>query len=57
MVRAEMQAAAAYRAQLFLSMLAWVVPLAFLALWRGAAADGPIGGITAPQFSTRSRSG
>ena len=52
MVRAEMQAASAYRAQLLLSVLAWVVPLAFLALWRSAAANGPVGGITATQFST-----
>ena len=52
MVRAELQAASAYRAQLLLSVLEWVVPLAFLALWRGAAANGPIGGITATQFST-----
>ncbi len=52
MVRAELQAASAYRAQLVLSVLAWVVPLAFLALWRSAAADGPVGGITATQFST-----
>ena len=52
MVRAEMQAASTYRAQLVLSVLAWVVPLAFLTLWRSAAADGPVGGITATQFST-----
>jgi len=52
MVRAELQAASAYRAQLVLSVVAWVVPLAFLALWRSAAANGPVGGITATQFST-----
>ena len=52
MVRAEMQHAAAYRAQLIFGVVEWLVPLAFLALWRSAAAQGPVGGITATQFST-----
>jgi ABC-2 type transport system permease protein len=49
-LRAELAAAAAYRAQL--GLVSWVVPLAFLALWRGAAASGPVGGITVTQFGT-----
>lgn len=52
MVRVELSATVAYRAQALLWILAWLVPLAFLALWRSAAADGPVGGITAEQFST-----
>jgi ABC-type uncharacterized transport system permease subunit len=52
LVRAELQAASAYRAQLVLQAFAWVVPLAFLALWRGASSNGPVQGITSGQFAT-----
>ncbi|GIG41803.1 ABC-2 family transporter protein [Cellulomonas phragmiteti] len=52
LLRAEVQARSAYRAQILLGSLGWVVPLAFLALWRDAAADGPVGGITAAGFTT-----
>ena len=52
LVRAELSHAAAYRAQLLFGVVEWLVPLAFLALWRGAAAQGPVGGISATQFST-----
>lgn len=51
-LRAEVQARAAYRAQIAMSALGWVVPLAFMVLWRSAAADGPISGITKAQFTT-----
>lgn len=52
LLRVEAQAASAYRWEIVLSAFAWVVPLAFLALWSGAAADGPVEGITRSQFST-----
>jgi viologen exporter family transport system permease protein len=52
LLRAEIAAAAAYRGQLALSVAGWVVPLAFLALWSGAAAAGPVQGITQPQVAT-----
>lgn len=52
LLRAELQAAATYRAQLVLSFLSWTVPLAFLALWRNAASHAPVDGITVGQFST-----
>ncbi len=48
----EAQAASAYRWEIVLSAFAWIVPLAFLALWSGAAADGPVGGIDRTQFAT-----
>lgn len=51
LLRAELQAASAYRAQLVLGALAWVVPLAFMALWRGASSDAPVGGIAQGQFT------
>lgn len=51
-LRAEVQARAAYRAQIALGAFGWVVPLAFMVLWRGAAADGAISGITEAQFTT-----
>jgi ABC-2 type transport system permease protein len=51
LLRAELQAASAYRAQLVLSALAWVTPLAFMALWRGASATAPVNGITQGQFT------
>jgi ABC-2 type transport system permease protein len=51
LLRAELQAASAYRAQIVLSALAWVVPLAFMALWRGASATAPVNGITQGQFT------
>jgi ABC-2 type transport system permease protein len=44
-LRAELAAAAAYRLQLVLGVLGWVYPLAFLALWRGAAQGEPVAGI------------
>ena len=40
LLRAELQAAAAYRAQLILGIFGWVVPLAFMVLWTGAAGGG-----------------
>jgi ABC-2 type transport system permease protein len=52
LLRSELQAASSYRAQLVLGALAWVVPVAFMALWRGAAAGGDVAGITGPQFTT-----
>ncbi|MEI2774733.1 MAG: ABC-2 family transporter protein [Tetrasphaera sp.] len=52
LLRVEAQAASAYRWELVLSAFAWIVPLAFLALWSSAAADGPAGGITRTQFAT-----
>lgn len=52
LLRSELQAASSYRSQLVLGALGWVVPVAFMALWRGAAADGDVAGITGPQFTT-----
>lgn len=52
LLRTELQAASTYRAQLMLGALSWVVPVAFMALWRGAAGVGDIAGITGPQFTT-----
>ncbi len=52
LLRAELQAASQFRAQLMLGVLAWLVPLGFLALWRGAASAGPVQGISAGQFTT-----
>ena len=52
LLRAELQAASAYRAQLLLSVFSWVAPLAFLALWRNAASAEPVGGIEPGQFTT-----
>ncbi|MFD6091125.1 ABC transporter permease [Oerskovia sp. NPDC060338] len=51
-LRTEVQARAAYRAQIAMGAFGWVVPLAFMVLWRGAAADGAISGITEAQFTT-----
>lgn len=50
--RVELQARSTYRAQIVLGALGWVVPLAFMALWRGAAADNPVDGIDQAQFTT-----
>lgn len=52
LLRGEMMATSGYRANLIISMIGWVVPFVMLALWRGAAADGPIESITAGQFTT-----
>ena len=52
LLRSELQAAATYRSQLILGALAWVVPVAFMALWRGAAGGGDVAGIDGPQFTT-----
>ena len=52
LVRVELQAAATYRGQLLLGLFALLVPIAFMALWRGAAAGGSVDGITAGQFTT-----
>lgn len=52
LIGAEVQAASAYRAQLLVGVFGWVVPLAFMALWRGAAGDGAIEGTTSAQFAT-----
>ena len=52
LLRSELQAASAYRSQLVLGALSWVVPVAFMALWRGAAAGGDVAGITGAQFTT-----
>ena len=51
LVRGEVIATSGYRANLVVSMIGWVVPFVMLALWRGAAADGPIEGITQGQFT------
>ncbi len=51
LVKGEVMATAGYRANLIVSMIGWVVPFVMLALWRGAAADGPVEGITADQFT------
>lgn len=52
LLRTEIQAATTYRSQLVLGALGWVVPVAFMALWRGAAGGDAVAGITAPQFTT-----
>ncbi len=52
LLRTELQAASSYRAQLALGALAWVVPVAFMALWRGAAGTEGVDGISAAQFTT-----
>ena len=52
LLSSELAAAATYRAQLLVGALGWVVPLAMLALWRGAGGDEPIEGITAGQLTT-----
>lgn len=52
MLRAEIQARAAYRAQIAIGAFGWVVPLAFMALWRGAADGKALEGITQAQFTT-----
>lgn len=52
LLRAELAASAAYRAQLVVGLFGWVVPFVMIALWRGAAGDGTIEGITGAQFST-----
>lgn len=52
LLRAEIQAATTYRSQLILGALGWVVPVAFMALWRGAAGDDDVAGIVAAQFTT-----
>lgn len=52
LLRSEVQAAASYRSQLVLGALGWVVPVAFMALWKGAAGAGDVAGITAAQFTT-----
>lgn len=51
LLRAELQAASAYRAQLALGALAWITPLAFMALWRGASSAAPVNGIAQGQFT------
>jgi ABC-type uncharacterized transport system permease subunit len=38
----EATATAAFRAQMFVSLFGWVVPFAFMALWKVAAADSPV---------------
>lgn len=52
LMRAELQAGAAYRAQLVLGIFGWVVPLAFMVLWRGAAETSDVSRITPGQFTT-----
>ena len=52
LLRAELQAAAAYRAQLILGIFGWVVPLAFMVLWTGAAGREGVQQIGAGQFTT-----
>lgn len=52
MLGVEVQAMSAYRAQLFLGVFGWVVPFAFMALWRSAAGSSPVAGITGAQFTT-----
>ncbi|PFG36888.1 ABC-type uncharacterized transport system permease subunit [Flavimobilis soli] len=52
LLRTEVQARAAYRAQIMIGAFGWVVPLAFMALWRGASDDGAVGGVTQAQFTT-----
>lgn len=52
LLRSEVQAASTYRSQLVLGALSWVVPVAFMALWRGAASGGDVAGISAAQFTT-----
>jgi ABC-2 type transport system permease protein len=52
LLRGELQAASAYRAQLVLGAMSWVVPVAFMALWRGAAGAGDVAGVSAAQFTT-----
>lgn len=52
LLRSELQAAWSYRAQLVLGALGWVVPVVFMALWRGAAGGGDVAGITSAQFAT-----
>lgn len=51
-LRSELQARAAYRAQIMIGVFGWVVPLAFMALWRGASSDGDLSGISQGQFTT-----
>jgi ABC-2 type transport system permease protein len=51
LVRGEVIATSGYRANLVVSMIGWVVPFVMLALWRGAAADGPIEGVDQGQFT------
>ena len=52
LIRAEVMATAGYRAGMVVGLLGWVIPFVMMALWRGAAADGAIEGITADQFTT-----
>ncbi len=52
LLSSEIAATAAYRAQLVVGVLGWVVPLAMLALWRTAAGDEGIEGITGAQLTT-----
>lgn len=52
LLRAELAATAQYRLQLVVGILGWVVPFVMIALWRSAAADAPIEGIAADQFTT-----
>lgn len=52
LMRAELSATAAYRAQIVVGMFGWVVPFVMIALWRGAAGDETIGGISAGKFTT-----
>ncbi|CUR59527.1 membrane hypothetical protein [metagenome] len=52
LLRLELQAASTYRSQLVLGALTWVVPVAFMALWRGAAGSDGIDGISSSQFTT-----
>ena len=52
LLRAELAATAQYRLQLVVGIVGWVVPFVMIALWRSAAAEAPIEGVTAGQFTT-----
>ncbi len=52
LVRGELIATSGYRANLIVSIVGWVIPFVMLALWRGAAEDGAIEGVTAGQFTS-----
>jgi ABC-2 type transport system permease protein len=52
LIKAEVQATSAYRLNILVSAVGWVIPFVMLALWRGAAQDGAIEGVTAEQFTT-----
>lgn len=52
LLRTELQVATTYRSQLLIGAMTCVVPVAFMALWRGTAEGGPVAGITSGQFTT-----